>query len=90
MFSTAKSDNVKMMQEADWFISLATSLSSLASLSLSSSMVISSRGWGAKGVGYGGGRGPCNAGVRERLISCSKNAERQKKGQKQQKKLNYA
>lgn len=80
MFSTAQLDYVKMMQEADWFISLATSLSSLASLSLSSSMVISSRGWGAKGVGYGGGRGPGNAGVRERLISCSKNADRQKKG----------
>lgn len=52
-----------------------TSLSSLASLSLSSSMVMSSRGCGANGVGHGGGRGRCNGGDRERLISCSRKAE---------------
>lgn len=57
--------------------SAPTSLSSLASLSLSSSMVISSRGWGAKGVGHGGGRGRCKGGDRERLISCSRKAEQQ-------------
>lgn len=28
-------------------------------------------------MGHGGGRGPCKGGDRERLISCSRKAERQ-------------
>lgn len=63
-----------------------TSLSSLASLSHSSSMVMSSRGWGARGIGHGGGRGPCKGGDMERLISCSRKAggqiEKVRKGKK--------
>lgn len=57
------------------FEPLPTSFSSLANLSLSSSMVISSRGWGAKGIGHGGWSGCCNGGDKERLISCSRKAD---------------
>lgn len=55
-------------------ILVATSLSSRACFSLSSSMVSSSLGCGASGVGRGGCRGARRVGDRERPISCSRKA----------------